>query len=178
LPVAAYALGRYDRRVRRWFRFPDPVNEVAARLVAGGVVVLCIVTLASQQPWLIAVLAFGFVARVLTGPRISPLALLVTRAVVPLLPLDERPTPGPPKRFAQAIGATLSVTALVLALAFDFDVAAYVLVGLILMAASLEAFVGFCLGCWLFAQLMRAGIIPESVCQACADINRRRAAAA
>src|SRR4051812_30229823 len=53
------------------FEFPDPVNEVSARLVAGGVVAMCVAILAGQT-WLIAVLAYGFVARVLTGPTLSP----------------------------------------------------------------------------------------------------------
>jgi hypothetical protein len=55
------------------FSFPNPVNEISARLVAAGVVVLCVLTLALDQPWLILVLAYGFVARVATGPTLSPL---------------------------------------------------------------------------------------------------------
>lgn len=160
--------------MRTLFQFPDPVNEVAARLVAGGVVILCAVALLAQAPWVIALIAAGFVARVLTGPRISPLAIFVTRVLVPALPAAERPTPGPPKRFAQGIGATLSVAAVILHFGFGLTAAAYVLAGMILIAASLEAFVGFCLGCKIFAILMRLGILPESVCEACADITRRR----
>jgi len=160
--------------MRQLLQFPDPVNEVAARLVAGGVVILCASLLLTQTPWLVALLAAGFVARVLSGPRISPLALFVTRVLIPRLPLAERPTPGPPKRFAQGIGATLSLAAVVLHFGLGFTAAAYVLVGMVLVAASLEAFVGFCLGCKIFAILMRVGILPESVCEACADITRRR----
>lgn len=155
------------------FRFPDPVNEIAARLVAGGVVLLTAAILLFQAPLLMPVLAFGFVARVAFGPRISPLALFVTRVLEPRLPIAPRPTPGPPKRFAQGIGATLSVSAAVLALGFGLDTAGYVLVAMVLVAASLESFVGFCLGCWMFRLLMRAGVIPESACEACADISRR-----
>ncbi|MCA9831614.1 MAG: DUF4395 domain-containing protein [Dehalococcoidia bacterium] len=160
--------------MRQLLEFPDPVNEVAARLVAGGVAVLCAALLLTQTPWLVALLAAGFLARVLSGPRISPLALFVTRVLIPRLPLAERPTPGPPKRFAQGIGATLSLAAVVLHFGLGFTAAAYVLVGMVLVAASLEAFVGFCLGCKIFAILMRVGILPESVCEACADISRRR----
>ena len=35
------------------FRFPNPVNEVSARLVAGGVVVIALVALVGRQPWLL-----------------------------------------------------------------------------------------------------------------------------
>ena len=160
--------------LRRLFSFPDPVNEVAARLVAGGVVLMTAATLAFDQPWLLWVIAYGFLARVLTGPKLSPLGTLVTKVVVPKLPIAERPTPGPPKRFAQGIGATLSVAALVAEFAFGLTGLAYTLVAMILVAASLEAFVGFCLGCRIFAVLMRVGLIPESVCLACADISKRR----
>src|SRR5439155_16585709 len=93
------------------FSFPNPVNEVAARLVAGGVVLLSLTTIVFDQPWLTAVLAYGFLARVATGPKLSPLGLLVTRVLVPALPFEKREVPGPPKRFAQAIGAVFTVTA-------------------------------------------------------------------
>lgn len=168
---------KYWTVMRSFFSFPDPINEISARLVAAGVVMLSTLILVAQWPLLIAVLAFGFVARVAAGPRISPLALLVTRVIVPRLGIAERPTPGPPKRFAQGIGATLSVTAAVLHFAFGLTTAAYVLVAAITVAASLEAFAGFCLGCRIFGLLMRLGIIPESVCEACADLSRRPVAA-
>jgi len=80
--------------------------------------------------------------------------------------------PGPPKRFAQGIGATISTLALAAALA-GATLAANVLLVLLIGAASLEAFAGYCLGCKIFALLMRAGIIPEAICDDCADISRR-----
>jgi hypothetical protein len=164
-------------RLSRLLRFPDPVNEVSARLVAGGVVVLSVVTIVSSQRWLAALLAYGFVARVLSGPTLSPLGQLVTRVLVPNLPFPAKYVPGPPKRFAQGIGATLSVSACVLWFGFGNPGAARVLVGMIAIAASLESVLGFCVGCKLFAILMRLGVIPESVCERCADITRTRAVA-
>jgi hypothetical protein len=96
------------------FAFPNPVNEVSARLVAAGVVALSATLLVFDLPWLLLPLAYGFVARVLTGPTLSPLGQVVTRIVTPALPFAPRPVAGPPKRFAQGIGATLSVAALYL----------------------------------------------------------------
>lgn len=159
------------------FSFPNPANDVAARIVAGGVVVLCALTLALQESWLLVPLAYGFVARVLSGPTLSPLGQLATRVIVPLFKLPQRPVPGPPKRFAQGIGATLSVSALILAFGFGQHTIALVPVAMILVAASMESFLGFCLGCWIFRWLMRFGVIPESVCEECMDITKRRAAA-
>src|SRR5271166_5874787 len=101
-------------RARSLFSFPDPVNEVSARLVAAGVVVMCALTIAFDLEWATVVIAYGFVARVLTGPSLSPLGQLVTRVVTPRLGIAGRPVAGPPKRFAQGMGVVFSVTALVL----------------------------------------------------------------
>ena len=160
------------------FSFPDPVNEVSARLVAAGVVLLALATIVLDQPWLTLVLAYGFLARVLTGPTLSPLGQFVTRVLTPRLGLAPRPVPGPPKRFAQGIGAAFSVTAAVLALGFGQRGAADVVLGLLVAAATLESVFGYCLGCKVFALLMRAGLIPEEVCERCNDIWSRQPASA
>ena len=164
--------------LERLFSFPNPVNEVSARLVAGFVVVLCVGTIALDLPWMTAVIAYGFLARVLTGPTLSPLGQFVTRVVTPALGLPEKLVAGPPKRFAQGIGAVLSVGAAVLALGFGAVGAAYVLLAFIVVAATLESVFGFCLGCTIFAALMRVGVIPNEVCERCDDIWSRGAAGA
>lgn len=152
------------------FSFPDPVNEVSARLVAAGVVLLGVAAIAFDARWITALLAYGFIARVLTGPTLSPLGQLVTRVITPRLPVKPRLVPGPPKRFAQAIGVVFSVTALVLTYGFDQWTAAQVVIGLLVVAAFLESAFGYCLGCKIFALLMRAGVIPEEVCERCNNI--------
>ena len=159
--------------VRSLFSFPNPVNEVSARLVAAGVVAMCVVAIATDQPWLTLVIAYGFVARALTGPTLSPLGQLVTRVVTPRLPFAAKPVPGPPKRFAQAIGAVLSVTAAVLVLGFHQRLAGWVVLSLVVVAATLESVFAYCLGCKIFAGLMRVGLIPEAVCDECNDIWSR-----
>ncbi|HEY5170360.1 MAG TPA: DUF4395 domain-containing protein [Acidimicrobiia bacterium] len=157
------------------FSFPNPVNEVSARLVAAGVVVLAILTLALDQPWLLIPLTYGFVARVLTGPTLSPLGQLVTRGVTPRLPFKPKYVAGPAKRFAQGIGATLTVTASVLHFGFGLTDAAFVLVGVVIVAATLESVFALCIGCNVFALLMRIGVVPETVCERCNTIGLGRA---
>jgi len=71
--------------------FPNPVNEVAARSVAGMVLALALATILTGEPWLLLFLVYGFVARVLTGPTLSPIGLIATRLVVPLLNIPEKP---------------------------------------------------------------------------------------
>ena len=90
--------------------------------------VLCAATLVLDQPLLLIPLAYGFVACVLTGPTLSPLGRLVTQVITPRLPVEPKLVPGPPKRFAQGIGAALSLTALVLHFGFNAAGAADVLV--------------------------------------------------
>jgi Domain of unknown function (DUF4395) len=152
----------------RLLRFPNPVNEVAARVVAGAVLVMAIAFLATRQGWLLVPLAYGFVARVLTGPRLSPLGQFATRVAAPRL--GTKLVPGPPKRFAQGIGAVVTVSA---ALAWWAGAPAltFALVGLIVVAATLESVFAYCIGCRVFAALMRAGIIPRDVCEACSDLR-------
>jgi hypothetical protein len=159
--------------LRRLFRFPDPVNEVSARLVAGGVVAMSVVAIVTGWKWLLVVIAYGFIARALTGPTLSPLGQFVTRVATPRLPFAPRPVPGPPKRFAQAIGVLFSVTAAVLAIGFGLTTAAQVVLGLLVVAATLESVFGLCLGCKAFAGLMRLGVIPEDVCERCNNLSLR-----
>jgi hypothetical protein len=171
--VSSTTIARPASATETLFSFPNPVNEVSARLVAAGVVVMALATVVLDQPWLTIVLAYGFTARVLTGPTLSPLGQLVTRVVTPRLGVEPRYVAGPPKRFAQGIGMAFSVTAAVLALGFDLRGAAYAVLGLLTVAATLEAAFGFCLGCAIFGLLIKAGIVPDEVCERCNDIWAR-----
>ena len=125
--------------MRDLLSFPNPVNETSARLVAGAVAVLAVIAVAFQQGWLLPVLAYGFLARSLTGPKLSPLGLIATRIVTPRLHVNHRYSPGPAKRFAQAIGASFTVTATLVWYAAGEHTAALVLVGVVAVFASLEA---------------------------------------
>jgi Domain of unknown function (DUF4395) len=158
-----------ESRMRAPFSFPDPVNEISARLVAGGVVLMVVLTIALDLRWATAVIAYGFVARVLTGPSLSPLGQLVTRVITPRLGLAERPVAGPPKRFAQAMGVAFSLTALILTILGEWT-AAEVMLALLGCAAFLESAFAICLGCMTFGLLIRAGVVPDEVCERCNNI--------
>lgn len=162
--------------MKRLFEFPNPVNEVAARLVAAGAVIMSLLVAVGHQWWVLPILAYGFVARVLTGPKLSPLGAIVTKVIVPRLRIEPKLVAGPPKRFAQGMGAMMSVGALVGYLAGS-STTAIVLTSMIAVAATLESVFAFCLGCKVFGLLMRAGFVPESVCADCNDISARLARA-
>jgi hypothetical protein len=156
------------RCVRKLFSFPDPVNETSARVVAAGVLVETALFLVFREGWLLVPLVYGFAARVLTGPTLSPLGLVATRAITPRLHVDHRYVAGPPKRFAQGIGLAFTGGAVV-AWALGAPVATYVLLGLLMVAASLEAFLAICLGCILYRFFWD--------CPDCNDISARLRAA-
>lgn len=154
--------------VPRIFEFPDPVNETSARVVAGGVVVMGIAFLALQNGWLLVPLLYGFAARVLTGPTLSPLGQTSVRVVTPLLErrrgVSSRHVPGPPKRFAQLIGLAFTVGASAAWLAGAPWIATALIVGLV-VAASLEAGAAICLGCIVYSAVFG--------CADCGDISER-----
>ena len=151
--------------------FPRVINEKAARTVAAAVALTGAIALATGAHWLLIPLAYGFWARVLAGPRFSPLAQLATKVVAPRLG-PPRDVAGPPKRFAQGMGAAMTTLG-VAAFAFGWTTATAVLLALLVTAATLEAALGLCIGCRIFALLMRAGLIPETVCVECADVSAR-----
>jgi Domain of unknown function (DUF4395) len=162
--------------MREFLAFPNPVNEKAARVVAGVVLATSLVILATSAYWLLVPLAYGFWARVLTGPTLSPLGWTAQNVIAPALG-PKKPVPGPPKRFAQGMGAIFSTSALVLALVVGDDTAADVVLGLLVVASGLESIFGYCLGCKVFVLLMRVGVVPDSVCAECADVSARLSAA-
>jgi hypothetical protein len=84
-----------------------------------------------------------------------------------------KPVPGPPKRFAQAIGAVLSTLGAVIGFGLGAHTVGDALFALMIVAAGLESLAALCLGCELFAFLMRIGLVPERVCLECADISGR-----
>ena len=153
-------------------RFPSIVDDVTVRLIAGVVLAVAIIALATQQWWLYAVLALDFTLRAGWGPSASPVARLVGRAIRPRVTAAPRYTAGPPKRFAAAVGAVMTAAATVCWVLGLTPAVVGIGVVMVLFPA-LEAVFGICVGCIVFGWLMRAGLIPEAVCVECADITRR-----
>ena len=148
------------------FSFPNPANEIAARFVAGMVLILTTAIILTENQILAGFLIYGFLARVATGPTLSPMGLLATRIIVPALGNPEKPVAGPPKRFAQTVGLVFSTTAFVM-LWLDLILAFQVTLTILVVFAALESIAGFCAGCFVFGYLMKWGVIPESICESC-----------
>ena len=152
--------------------FPNPVNETSARIVAGGAVIMGIVYAVTGNGWVLVALTYGFIARVLSGPRFSPLGRIATQVITPRLKLQHRLVPGPPKRFAQGVGAAFTITASVLFVAGAYGASQTVIAALV-VAAFLESVFAVCLGCIAFGYLMKLGVIPQEVCEECNNFTPR-----
>ena len=159
--------------MRELFRFPDPVNETSARLVAAFVVAEAVVFLVTREAWMLVPLTYGFLARVATGPTLSPVGQFVTRVATPRVEgrirgrnpdFRSRQVPGRPKRFAQAIGLAFTASASI-AWVLDARAAALALIGLLAVAATLEAAFAICLGCIAYSAIWG--------CADCDDISER-----
>jgi hypothetical protein len=127
---------------------------------------------ATGNGWILVPLTYGFVARVFSGPKFSPLGRIATQVITPRIKVQHRFVAGPPKRFAQGVGATFSIVASVLMLS-GADTAARVVIAGLVGAAFLESAFAVCLGCIMFGWLMRAGVIPEDVCEECNNFSAR-----
>jgi hypothetical protein len=162
--------------MKNFFSFPNPVNDAAARTVALGVVAMSVLAVATRTAWLLIPLTYGFLVRVAAGPKISPLGQFAVRVTGPRITAWQKEVAGPPKRFAQGIGAVFTSAATIAWLSVGWSVAQWILIPLV-VAASLEGFLGFCVGCTMFGWLIRAGLVPESICAECGDLTARYAAA-
>ena len=161
--------------LREVFAFPEIVNDYAARCTAALVVGLAVITVLVPSPlqtWLAGALALGFVLRVAGGPRYSPFGRLSVHVLAPWVSTEPKMVAGAPKRFAQTIGLVMSSLAFALFLA-GLATAGVVVLVVLVAAALAEAALGFCLGCWIYGQLQRAGVVSEDACVDCADIWAR-----
>ena len=155
-----------------FFGFPNPVNETSARIVAAGAVVMGALFVATGNGWILVPLTYGFIARVLSGPKFSPLGRIATQVITPRLSFKHRLVPGPPKRFAQGVGAAFTITASILYLAGAYG-ASQIVIAALVVAAFLESAFAVCLGCIAFGYLMKFGVIPQSVCEECNNFTPR-----
>jgi hypothetical protein len=127
--------------------FPAEVNERAARIVAGVVASSIALGIAFDARPVVVILAIGFWLRAGFGPRISPLARLAVKLAPRLGPAVL--VPGPPKRFAQTLGAIFTTTSAVL-LYSGSPIIGWSLAGTVALLASMESALAACLGCWIY----------------------------
>ena len=131
------------------------VDVRAPRFAAWVTSAVLAVALLFGAGWLVAVQAVVFAIGAFGGMRRAPYGLLFRALVAPRLgPVRER-EPEPPLRFAQLVGFVFAVLGAAGYL-LGVPVLGAVATGFALVAALLNAAVGFCLGCELHLILRRA----------------------
>lgn len=164
-PLPISAIG-----ARRWW--PESVDDVTVRVTAAIILLVVVTAVATQQWWLFVPLFADFLARTIRGPRwgvTSRLAALVRRRIT----VAPRPTASAPKRFAAGIGATMTgLASLALAATLLTDatwpiVALWLIGAIMTLFPALEAILGLCVGCKLFALLARFGVVDPDLCVDC-----------
>jgi hypothetical protein len=124
------------------------IDEKAARVVAGLVLLLVVAALFLPASWARLVYVFlvlDFGVRAFSRPRWSPLGRL---AGVVLRAVGAAPSfrDAGPKRFAARIGLGFALALLVLT-GLVPTVVVLVVAGILILCAALESIVGFCVGC-------------------------------
>jgi hypothetical protein len=131
------------------------IDVRAPRFAAWVTSVVLAVALLTGTGWLVAVQSVVFAIGAFAGMRRAPYGLLFRTVVAPRLgPVRER-EPEPPLRFAQLVGFVFAVVGTAGYL-LGAPVVGAVATGFALVAALLNAAVGFCLGCELHLILRRA----------------------
>jgi hypothetical protein len=131
-------------------------NERVARIVAAIVVVIVAAAAIVGAPWatvILFALAVDFGIRGFGRPRHSPLATLA-RGVANVLHLSPKPVDAAPKKFAGRIGIVFCTVSGVL-YAAGLPAPALGVVALLIVCATLEAALGYCVGCKMYALLPR-----------------------
>ena len=147
-------------------RFPKKISEVVVRFTAAEVFILSVIAVVAGSPWVPLFLAFDFALRAFIFPRWSPLGM-GARIVASTLGTAERKNVFfSPKRFAAAIGFSLSAIGFVLGFS-GYTAGLIAAMGVLAVFSGLEAFAGFCAGCKMYGWFIRWGVIPVEKCPDC-----------
>lgn len=137
---------------------PAQVDPRGLRVVAGiTAVVLAAILVIPSDPVRIALLTIQvavFATASLIGLTTSPYAIFYAKVVRPRIGAPAELEDSRPPRFAQLVGLTFTVVALIALLAGATTVA-LIATGFALVAALLNAVLGLCLGCELYLVLRR-----------------------
>jgi len=136
----------------------ESIDERAARIVGAFVVISVVAYLFSGWMVWLWLLSFDFAARVFRcdWSLFRWAARHIRQRYFAPSFIDAAP-----KMFAARLGLAMAVTALVLH-GISWMAAAQVVMVMLLIAATLESVLGFCLGCWLYGMIRifdRSGVV-------------------
>ncbi len=136
------------------------VDHTALRVNQASIVLVAALAFLLNVPLLVALL-FLAMAVGTAVPSLAPFKALYARVLRPagLLRPDPRPDDPAPHQFAQGLGAVVLGIAIVTFLA-GATALGWALTGLVALLAAVNLLAGFCLGCYIYYQLARRGLLP------------------
>ena len=130
------------------------INEKAARLNAFFITAAALAFIFTPVKWIIYPLGADFIIRAFWNPAYSPVGM-VSRTVLNIVKAKPIMINAGPKIFSAKIGFIFCVVIGILN-ASGIDNWAGITAGMLTFAASLEAFVGYCVGCKIYSLLYRS----------------------
>lgn len=133
-------------------KYPTQVNQAMVRSNALLTIVIT-ATAAVTGLWsIMALLAADFVVRGFFNPRLSPLSML-SSTLVSVLPFTHKSIYFPPKQFAARVGMVFAAVSALL-LYGELAGTALLVMGTLIVFASLECFFNICMGCIVYNGLL------------------------
>jgi len=131
-----------------------PVDPRGVRFAAAVTTVVLALVLLSGNGWLLAAQAVVFALGAFAGLRFAPYSVLYRAVVAPRLGPPSAREEAAPVRFSQLVGLVFAVVGTIGYLS-GLTVLGIVATALALVAALLNAAIGFCLGCEMYALFHR-----------------------
>jgi hypothetical protein len=161
---------------KQFFSYPDPVNEADTRTHALCSWILVVVNLFLMYQlnnyYLSFYIIYGFLVRVLCGPKLDLQAYIVILLLRPFLAdvlkifHHRYITPTRPKRFAQFVGLLFS-TAGTIAEVFEQRLISTIIWGMLGFFSLLLCLFDFCAACFMYSMMVKYGIIQDELCKEC-----------
>lgn len=135
------------------------LDRTALRFNQGAIIVLIGLGFVLAQPWLVGLVAFALALGTII-PALAPFQRLYRDILRParLLRPDPSAEDAAPHRFAQGLGASVLLIAMIAFLA-DNSILGWGLALLVVVLAAANLLFGFCAGCFLYFQLHRIGVL-------------------
>jgi len=124
------------------------IDSNIVRLVALQTAIVGIIFVITKMPIFALILLYDFAIRGVRLPKFSPFTI-VAKAIVKIFKLQPKSTDEAPKRFALFMGLFVLVLISILIL-INQEYIEIVLMVILIVCASLEAFFDYCVGCKVY----------------------------
>ncbi len=134
----------------------DMVDVKLIKANATFVLVMLVLSLALQIPFLVYIVSLDFAIRVFFGIKNSPVCRILIKSMS-IMNVKQHKVNAGPKKLAAKFGLVFSLLILIFNL-FELPMAAMAVTCLFILLTGLEVFFSYCLVCSLYPYLNRIGI--------------------